>query len=167
MGVQAAPSPPHFNGRSCILKTHCSAMDAAECILAWHGRNGCGISNLRLNFLLYFVQAWYLMHSGGQEACFPERIEAWSFGPVVPEIYAKYRGCGSLDIPCQGSNGTKLGRQDRIAVEAVINHFNSCSLLDLYSLVLHQSPWRTAFHPPCKMEITKKSIASYFLEKSF
>ena len=55
------------------------------------------ISNLKLQKLLYFVQAEFLVGEGS--ACFPEEIEAWDFGPVVPEVYHRYKAYGSASIP--------------------------------------------------------------------
>lgn len=38
------------------------------------------------------------MVSRGQP-CFKEEIEAWDFGPVVPEVYHEFKIFGSSDIP--------------------------------------------------------------------
>lgn len=42
------------------------------------------ISNLQLQKILYYIQREFLQQ--GMKA-FPEEIEAWQFGPVVPEVY--------------------------------------------------------------------------------
>ena len=43
------------------------------------------ISNLKLQKLVYYAQGFYLaLHD---EALFPEDIEAWTHGPVVPVLY--------------------------------------------------------------------------------
>ena len=47
------------------------------------------MSNLKLQKLLYFIQASSL-HYLNQPA-FADKIEAWQFGPVVPSAYYKYR----------------------------------------------------------------------------
>ena len=145
------------------MKTHCSALETAEVILEWHDRNGCGISNIRLNFLLYFVQAWYLMKSNGKEACFPEAIEARSYGPIVSEVYDRYKGNGSLDIMFGRKDKADIGRKDRQMIEDVVEHFRNHSLLELHDLVLHQRPWINAFHPHCTMKISNEAIADYFM----
>ena len=47
------------------------------------------MSNLKLQKVLYFVQAAFL--STRHYPCFEEDFEAWDFGPVVPEIYHEYK----------------------------------------------------------------------------
>lgn len=56
---------------------------------------GNPISNLQLQKILYYIQKAYLMQG---EPAFYEKIEAWQFGPVVPVVYYKYCGFGSLPI---------------------------------------------------------------------
>lgn len=53
------------------------------------------ISNLQLQKILYFIQKDFLQH--GKRA-FPDRIEAWQYGPVVPPVYYFFCGFGSMDI---------------------------------------------------------------------
>lgn len=47
------------------------------------------ISNLKLQKLLYYAQAWHLALYG--EALFNDPIEAWVHGPVVPSIFRQYK----------------------------------------------------------------------------
>lgn len=54
------------------------------------------ISNLQLQKIMYYIQVAFLKKY--KAPLFEERIEAWQFGPVVPEIYASYCGFGSLPI---------------------------------------------------------------------
>lgn len=53
------------------------------------------ISNLQLQKILYYIQKDFLQN--GYEA-FEDEIEAWQFGPVVPDVYYHYCGFGSLPI---------------------------------------------------------------------
>ena len=51
------------------------------------------ITNLQLQKILYFLQREYLVN---QKKClFEDEIQAWQFGPVVPEVYYQYCGFGS------------------------------------------------------------------------
>ncbi len=54
------------------------------------------ITNMKLNKLLYYAQGCYLSRTG--KPLFDASIEAWKLGPVVPEIYQKYKVCGSAPI---------------------------------------------------------------------
>ena len=48
-----------------------------------------GITNLKLQKVLYFVQAYYLAKLN--RPLFPDNIEAWEYGPVIPSVYRKYK----------------------------------------------------------------------------
>lgn len=50
---------------------------------------GDSISNLKLQKLVYYAQAWHLAITG--EPLFADCIEAWAHGPVVPSLYSKYK----------------------------------------------------------------------------
>ena len=54
-------------------------LNVARYIINYSNQEKYGISNLRLQKLLYFVQAYYLISSGNP--CFDDRIEAWGFRP--------------------------------------------------------------------------------------
>ncbi len=65
-----------------------SAIDVARYIIWYCKRRRYSISNLKLQKILYFVQANFLVSIG--TPCFEEEIEAWDFGPVVPEVYHEF-----------------------------------------------------------------------------
>lgn len=54
------------------------------------------MTNLKLNKLLYYAQGTFLARTG--KPLFDNLIEAWSLGPVVPEVYRKYKVCGKNPI---------------------------------------------------------------------
>lgn len=58
-------------------------------------KDGCPISNLQLQKILFYVQKLFL--ACGQVA-FYDRIEAWQFGPVVPSVYYQFCGFGAMPI---------------------------------------------------------------------
>ena len=61
------------------------------------------ISNLQLQKILYYIQRNFLQKTGN--AAFSESIEAWPFGPVVPEVYYYFCGAGSMPITlCESPN---------------------------------------------------------------
>jgi uncharacterized phage-associated protein len=46
------------------------------------------ITNLRLQKLMYYAQAWYLALHG--ERLIPDTFEAWVHGPVIPSLYERF-----------------------------------------------------------------------------
>src|SRR3990167_3308538 len=56
-----------------------------------------GISNLKLQKLVYYAQGFFLaMH---ETPLFENDIEAWTHGPVVPELYRQFKEFGRNSIP--------------------------------------------------------------------
>ncbi len=53
------------------------------------------LTNMKLNSLLYFAYARYLRKG---EDLFSEPIEAWKFGPVIPDVYHAYKEYGRNKI---------------------------------------------------------------------
>ena len=74
--------------------------DVAEYVITYSEVKDYGISNLKLQKILYLIQAYSLIHT--KKPCFSEDIEAWDFGPVIPEVYRKYKQFGSTDIQVRG-----------------------------------------------------------------
>lgn len=54
------------------------------------------ISHLKLQKILYFIEAHYLVEHG--RSLIAEQFEKWKLGPVVPEVYHEYKTFGSRPI---------------------------------------------------------------------
>lgn len=72
-----------------------SALNMAKYIIDKCTKDRYPISNLQLQKILYYIQREFLQQG---TVAFPESIEAWQFGPVVPEVYKQYCGFGALPI---------------------------------------------------------------------
>lgn len=59
-------------------------------------KSGTPITNIKLQAAMYRVQRTFLKN--GQGRAFFEDIEAWVFGPVVPNVYFMFCGFGANDI---------------------------------------------------------------------
>ena len=72
-----------------------SALDIARYIINKCTKESSPISNLQLQKILYYIQKEYLKN---HEYAFSDVIEAWQFGPVVPEVYYYFCGFGAMPI---------------------------------------------------------------------
>lgn len=72
-----------------------SAIDLSKYIVSKCIKDDQPISNLQLQKILYYVQKEYLKN--GRKA-FSDDIEAWQFGPVVPNVYYYFCGYGAMPI---------------------------------------------------------------------
>lgn len=71
------------------------AIDLANYIVDKCIKDDTPITNLQLQRILYFVQKDFLKR--GYQA-FSDDIEAWEFGPVVPNVYFYFCGFGAMPI---------------------------------------------------------------------
>lgn len=84
------------------------AIEISKYIVNYANEKGLDITNLKLQKLLYYVQAAFLLLSEGKEPCFSDKIVAWLHGPVVENVYyeySKYRGI-SIHAPARGATAT-------------------------------------------------------------
>lgn len=95
----------------------------------------------KLQKLVYYCQAWHLVRR--DRPLFPERIEAWAGGPVVPELYRVHRGDFSVDSWPTGDSGN-LGKSESKTVEVVFEAYGSLTGRQLRVLTHKESPWRIA-----------------------
>lgn len=137
------------------------------------------ISNLKLQKLLYFIQAYFLIASPNKKPCFRQRIEAWDFGPVVPEAYIEYKRYGSVSIlpiryyhldawgnkyksmPIEYKDN-EISEADKKLIDKVIEHFSMYSATDLVAITHNQKPWQQAYERGGNREITLEEMRAYF-----
>ena len=119
------------------------------------------LSDLKLQKLLYYVQAEFLVNT--DKPCFSEEIEAWDFGPVVPEVYYLYNIYGSTNIP-DVSDGVKgrISQSDQLRIEDIVDRCADYSAAQLTEITHQQEPWIKAYAPYQRNVITKKSIKIFF-----
>lgn len=137
------------------------AGDIAEYIIYYCDKHGYAISNLKLQKLLYFVQAKFLVDAN--KPCFSDVIEAWDYGPVVPDVYRKYRIYGSSNIPCvyDYNHFDYLDRNDMEIMDEILADVSKYSASQLVNITHHQSPWIEGRKKFSK-RITKESIEEFF-----
>lgn len=70
-------------------------LDLAKYIIMKCAKDGCPISNLHLQKILYYIQKLFLSRG---EVAFLDAIEAWNIGPVVPVVYNRFCGFGAMPI---------------------------------------------------------------------
>jgi uncharacterized phage-associated protein len=116
------------------------AKKAADYIIAFSHDCGDPISNLKLQKLLYYSQAWYLALY--DKPLFDERIEAWVHGPVVPPVYGAYKGWAwqpIQDNPTLDSVG--LPGAVKAHLNEIMDAYGSMGAYDLEKLTHSEAPW--------------------------
>ncbi|MBL4884710.1 MAG: SocA family protein [Planctomycetaceae bacterium] len=110
----------------------------SQLLLQFCSQHGDFISNLKLQKLLYYSQAWYLaLH---EKELFPEPIEAWANGPGLPEIYEKYREFGHRPI-IQDCIELSVPKKITKHIEDVMKAYGHLSSYDLECISCEEEPW--------------------------
>lgn len=138
-----------------------NVLDVARYVLAYCKEQGYIMSNLKLQKVLYFIQAEFLISRG--TSCFKEKIEAWAFGPVVPEVYHEYKIFGSSNIIGNFlESGRPISRPDRELINGMVDACDRYSASELVTLTHNQDPWRNAYQKYYNNVISIDSIEEYF-----
>lgn len=93
-----------------------SALDIAKYVINKCTVDGIPISNLQLQKILYYIQKEFLEIY--RAVAFSEKIEAWQFGPVVPNIYRLYCGFGAMPITMRYN--VNLSSEHRTLIDALV-----------------------------------------------
>lgn len=117
-----------------------SAMQIAHYIIDFSNRNNKPVSNLALQKILYFLQVFY-MRKHNHQRLFAEEIQAWSYGPVVPEVYYTYNGYGGLVIR-NSYDVTDISVEDQNYMNPIILRLGQMGVWDLVDMSHAQGgPW--------------------------
>ena len=117
-----------------------------------------GITNLKLQKMLYFVQAYYLAKL--KRPLFSDKIEAWEYGPVIPSIYHKYKNKGSDPI-INEKDTSSLSEEDKNIVKKIWGSFGGYSASRLVDITHAHSPWREANKSSSQI-IHHKAMKEYY-----
>ena len=72
------------------------ALDIAKYIIRWCDKNELRITNLQLQKILFFIQKESIRRRG--YGIFSNRIEAWQYGPVIPDVFYEFAGFGAMKL---------------------------------------------------------------------
>ncbi len=100
---------------------------------------GDSITNLKLQKLLYYAQGANLALY--DEPLFPERIEAWTHGPVVPDVYHRYKQHSGEPIPVEPIDLSAYNAQVQEVLDEVNSVFGQFSALKLRAMTHNEPPW--------------------------
>lgn len=97
------------------------------------------VSNLQLQKILYYIQVYELKTYN--KLAFEENIEAWQFGPVVPEVYYHFCGFGAMPIiACY--NGSSNGIIHREEIDGIVEEKRVLRPWDLVADTHYENgPW--------------------------
>lgn len=127
----------------------------AEFMITYFMNNGNPISQLKLNKLMYYYQAWHLVYFEKAKP-FEEAPEAWVNGPVYPTIYTTFQS--KKDVPLKLSalftsvedlfeekkNALNMPKKQEELMSAVLTKYGAMNDMQLVYLTHIEAPWLEA-----------------------
>ena len=131
------------------------------------------LSNLKLQKLLYYVQAWSL--GIYKKPFFNEEFQAWVHGPVNVEIFSRFKNMGKTLYSILTSNDVlnktpSFSDQDITFLNMILDNYMKYSGADLERFTHEDDPWKNARGKcgpweRCTTIISKESIKDFYSKK--
>lgn len=142
---------------------HTAASDVAKYLISSFQEKSKEISNLKLQKLLYYGQAWHLALYG--TPLFDEKIEAWVHGPVVPAVFREYKGFRWN--PILEKTQARTPSDLKFHLNEVIRVYGKFDAVALERMTHREDPWREARgtlapDEPSNRVITQESMKNYY-----
>lgn len=125
------------------------------------------ITNLKLQKLLYYAQAWHLINF--KKPLFREKLLAWELGPVVREVYQEFKKYGGRPININGRSDTKnvFGNIQKDTIDYLEEFYDiyiGLSAHELVNMTHNEEPWKRAYKNNSKI-ISLNDMEEYYQEK--
>lgn len=126
-----------------------------------------GLTNKKLQKLLYYSQAWNLVLRN--KKLFEHEIEAWVHGPAVPVVYFAYKDYGSAEITEEvGKKGISLLHEDeKELLDAVWDVYGKYDANYLELLAHSEYPWQEARKDTSPHEASDKVISTKTMRRFY
>lgn len=138
-----------------------SVFDVAKYIL-----EKCGpMSTWKLQKLCYYAQAWSIVWES--EPLFGEDFEAWSNGPVCPQLFHAHQGRFNINALQINGNVDELTQQQQADIDIVLKDYGSMAAYELREQTHIEDPWIIARGglqdgEPSDKVITKEAMGEYY-----
>ena len=119
-----------------------SAHTVADFVIAFSHEHGDPVSNLKLQKLLYYTQAWFLALY--DRPLFDERIEAWVHGPAVPPVYGNFKEWTWQPITREVNYPDLPNEQIASHLSEVMDVYGELTAYQPEKLTHSEDPWKNA-----------------------
>lgn len=142
-------------------------MYSANQITNWF-RMQAALTPQKLQPMLYYSYAWTLVLYNHDEhhltyKLFPEKMQAWVNGPIIPTIYYKYQSYHDDPIPQLPYQPQPLKPIITNVLQQVWHVYGQYDALQLTDLIQHETPWQNARQGLSPLERTQRTITDHDL----
>lgn len=130
--------------------------------------DGRPVDPMKLQKLVYIAEGWSLVKR--HEPLIRESVEAWPYGPVVPQLYSAFKSYRAANIsrPCSLPSATQaLDAEDDALIRDVWQQYRGFSAIEL-SMMTHEqgSAWDLA-RKAADPSVTTPTIPPAFIRDEF
>lgn len=147
-------------------------------VVSWMLENIPDMTNKKLQKLLYYTYAWYLVFFNEtadslNNRLFDDCFEAWVHGPVIPSLYRIFKDYHSSVIPpdfYQGSVHSDFDPETLDLFNQIKDIYGKYNGNELESISHQEEPWRKArtgcsFYDICNNVISDVDIFNYYIQR--
>lgn len=117
------------------------ATEVAKLVINVCADDGHPVTNLKLQKILYFM--WLEWYKKRETYLFDNRVEAWHYGPVVPDVYQTYRT--SIADPIRKGDEPPIAKSDAEQLKEIALRYNKYPIGELIEMSHKDgSPWDRA-----------------------
>ncbi|MBI5597639.1 MAG: DUF4065 domain-containing protein [Elusimicrobia bacterium] len=141
-----------------------TAKEVTKLFMSWANRDGDLITNLKMQKLLYYAQAWHLVNYN--KPLFPDPIQAWDLGPVIPSVYRDLREfrAGAIAYKSKGDEEKHFTREQLSYLKEFYAMFIKFSAHELVNMSHSETPWMKAHTQGANMEIRTSDMKTFYLD---
>lgn len=142
-----------------------SSFDISKKILALAKEENQQISPMKLIKLVYIMHGWHLGIKG--TPLINDTIQAWKYGPVIPELYDVIKRFGTSAVDPELINlytEKTLTDEDAAFVVSFWDLYKDMSAIELSALTHMQgSPWSKTYNGEYNIPIVNETIQNYYV----
>lgn len=148
--------------------------DVVDYIIVRLDEGGVALSLLKLQKLLFYVQAWRLAF--GKGPFFAGSFQAWIHGPVNRDVYDRFKDDFSLYsiVGTSAIKDEKVGEaftdEERLHIDEVLEAYGCFSGTQLEAMTHSEKPWQAAregYRPSqrCENLINEELMAAFYKQQ--
>jgi len=137
------------------------AADVAKVLISMFQLDEDGISNLKLQKLLYYTQGFSYQRLN--RPLFNDDFEAWAYGPVIREVYNTYKCCGQNPILSDDGDSISVDEQELELLLDVSREYGKYTGTTLSNMThMAGGLWRKTYEKDKNNIISKELIKEEF-----
>lgn len=138
------------------------SIELSKYIICKMNEKGKKINHLKLQKLLYYIQAWHLVYT--EEPLIEEDFEAWLHGPVNRNVWNYYKKFSIMldELPCEKNININLTEEQEQIIDDVLDEYGTKSGYYLECLTHVEDPWKDARTKGENTIICKEKMEEYY-----